>query len=430
MAKVNITISGIIGERSEMDDRFDKQMEGTGVESSAMYFSSQNMADFLQEPDTQAADEIEVTIVSPGGDVQHGLEIYDMLEAEKARGVNITTIGRQFDSIASVIMLAGDVRKAVKGCSPLIHNAWMSPADLDPSIKLNTQTLQLIEKDFEVSDAQILGEYVRKLGREKAYHLKAAMNADRELTDEEVLSYGFAQEIIEGKPSKAIRAVAFNSDLYKTVNNSNLTEMADQKELNARLSALETKHNESESFLAKLKNFFTGGQAKAMELPLEGGQVLFVEAGEGQPLEGSIAILSDGSPAPAGQHKLSDGRVVTIGEGGVITTIADAAPAEEVPDAAQMQAAIDAAVAKAMEEKEGEVKAMEEEKEEMAVAFQNLEKNFNAMKKELKALKDEVPGDENGKAKPQAYNLPEGKDWKDLKPSEQIRLRAMHSMKN
>lgn len=44
---------------------------------------------------------------------------------------------------------------------------------------------------------------------------------------------------------------------------------------------------------------------------------------------GGVVTLADGSAAPAGDHTLADGTVITVGEGGVISNIM--APAEAVP---------------------------------------------------------------------------------------------------
>jgi len=44
---------------------------------------------------------------------------------------------------------------------------------------------------------------------------------------------------------------------------------------------------------------------------------------------GGVVTLADGSAAPAGDHTLADGTVITVGEGGVISNIV--APAEAVP---------------------------------------------------------------------------------------------------
>lgn len=44
---------------------------------------------------------------------------------------------------------------------------------------------------------------------------------------------------------------------------------------------------------------------------------------------GGVVTMADGSAAPAGDHTLADGTIITVGEGGVITNIV--APAEAVP---------------------------------------------------------------------------------------------------
>ena len=201
MEVAKITISGTIG---EPDKRLDSLLGDTGVGS---YFSSSMLRAFFEKesPDAEA---YEVIVDSPGGDVVDGFAMYDLI---KSQSKPVTTIAKRADSIASVVFLAGNVRKAVKGASFVIHNAWISPADLEPSIMLNAQTLERIKSINEDADQKLLSAYMDRAGRDASFELRALMESETSLSGEQLLAFNFANEIIDGHPSKALRAFAFNS---------------------------------------------------------------------------------------------------------------------------------------------------------------------------------------------------------------------------
>jgi hypothetical protein len=81
---------------------------------------------------------------------------------------------------------------------------------------------------------------------------------------------------------------------------------------------------------------------------------------------GGVVTLADGSAAPAGDHTLADGTVITLGEGGIITNIM--APAAEEPVLEVTPEEVEAG--KDYEDKEKKMADMEEKilKIEAAVA--------------------------------------------------------------
>lgn len=89
--------------------------------------------------------------------------------------------------------------------------------------------------------------------------------------------------------------------------------------------------------LRKIKAFFNDVPAAAptepapvqlMEYTLEDGTVVMIDKLEA----GGMVSIGD-APAPAGDHKLADGTVITVGEGGVISAVvAPAAPESEPED--------------------------------------------------------------------------------------------------
>lgn len=424
MDKLNI--SGYIGARP---DELDKMLTDAGVGDN---FTAEMMRDYLKQ--NADANELEIEVKSIGGDVVEGFEIYDLLQTEKRKGKKITTIGSQYDSIASIIFLAGDERKSRAGASPLIHNSWLNPESLG-DIALNKETLREIADSNEESDFQILCEYLKVAGRDKMRMLQDLMRNEAKLTDQQLLELNFATEII-GKAEKADRprALAVNSNTikkFKSKSNTMAEQAPDQTE---KLNALERGFD-------KLLNAIIGKQTtkkQNMLIPLENGETelyIFSEDGE---VEGKKAVIAENgepteTPAPAGPHKLKDGRIITVSEGGVIESVAEATA---VTDEDEMKVA--------MEEKEAALKALEEEKEKMAADLQaqkaerELEKkqwakDLQALKAEMAELKEVVPGDDPGKkTKPEpklfAVNGKE-KKWEEMTTAEKNFIQTKNALK-
>lgn len=96
---------------------------------------------------------------------------------------------------------------------------------------------------------------------------------------------------------------------------------------------------------------------------------------------GGVVTMADGSAAPAGDHTLADGTVITVGEGGVITNIvapAEAVPVMEEPVMEVTPEEIEAA--KSYEDKEKEKVKMGELEDKMAMIEEKLAKAEEAIK--------------------------------------------------
>lgn len=384
MSKVLINIHSAIG--SEEDYAGFTEMMGEEIN----FFSAKNMEDFLNEEATKAADTIVVDIESPGGDVVEGLAIYDMLREQRMNGKKVKTIGRQFDSIASIIMLAGSERIAHKGAEPLIHNAWLSPVDLDPDMELNSQTLAMIKETNDIADGQILAIYAENAGRDKAGELKEIMMNSTKLSDEQILGYGFAYELVSGGEKKALRALAFNGNVIKNLKEDTMSkEVVTREEFQTGLDKL----------VDKLKGLFSA-KRKNMLVELADGSSVYVDVAEGEDPVGAAAyMVEDGipteQPAAAGEYPIASGGSIVIGEGGMVESAEMPVPsAEEDEDypskemqalkneleaakklAADLQAQLDAQKAEAVEQQK------------------ETEKVMAGVMAEIKALKNSVIGD-------------------------------------
>ena len=162
----------------------------------------------------------------------------------------------------------------------------------------------------------------------------------------------------------------------------------------------------------------TDGVEVYTEGELEVGAILFVRADEG---------VSEDPFAPEGMHATTDGKIITVGEGGEITKIEDEEPAAE-PAA----------------EEEVEMEVVEDDKVEMEEEDKKEEKEFDAeglveaiaemlkpqtevieeLKKELSTLKErfEVVADQPA-AKPVAKNT-----FADAKASKDAQIAARLEM--
>ena len=525
MKKATIKIEGTIG---HPDEALKKKLSGMGV---GQYYSSKDLYAALKSQEVEEADEIEVVINSIGGDVVEGFAMYDLLRNYPKP---ITTIGYKIHSIASVIFLAGSKRKAVKNARALIHNAWMTPEDLDPKMMLNAKTLEEIKRFNERADSQILSVYAERAGRNNAEVLQVLMEKETTLNAEDLLRYKFATEIINDE-SEVLesRAVAYNAKAMAMVNQDyadvlvfnesgqilmvqrSLTdsfeggkwafaggkieegetpEMAARRELREEtgidgnaLLFIETIENEDGTkshyyatttkqdlaineemnaykfvgvdeiasmdvikgqggryinltqkimelkdmlaTLKGLKNMIMGG-TKNMAVTLSDGTSLYIYSDDGE-LAGKRAVLADseGMPteqvAPVGTHKLSDGREIIVGEGGVIESVGES---ESEASAAKIAMAEEEAK-KLQEQVSGLQTAMEEkEKENVALKAQLVE--FTAKIPELeKALSEITDGGRPSAFKMKAQAIEEV-DFSKLPKSEQLRLRAMNEFKS
>lgn len=394
-----LIINGIIG-------RKDDPTIGEGE----TVFSYDDLERFLI---SNSSEDFEVIIDSPGGSVEEGFRIYDKL---KSLGIDTTAITA--NSIASIIFLAGKKRKMMANSEMIIHNAWVD-AEAFAGEKLNVHTLNALADIFAETDRKILDVYTSVSGKDKEQSLFAYMSQETNLGATKAKELGFATEIIE----EDVKALSFKSRVITySQNQINQIEM-DQKE----------KMTTFEKMLGSLTKAFKLS-TKNMVVQTSTGVQLFID-GEGD-IIGKIAyIAEDGIPteatAPEGNHTLTDGTEITVGEGGVIVT------AQQAPDLDAIKAGYEEEKMAMEEEKkamEEEKKAMEEEKENLLAKITNLTKvnRENAKKvedlqKAFATLKNEVAGDPDlKKAEPILSN----EEFKSLSPAQKARISAMNKAQN
>jgi ATP-dependent Clp protease protease subunit len=150
--------------------------------------------DIVNQLQSVHASKIDVYINSYGGEVAQGLAIYNALKRHKAK---VTTYVDGFAcSIASVIAMAGDVRKMYDNSLLMIHNAWTTACG-------NVEELLKQAEDLKTINDATKKAYLEVVNIDEA-ELTALLDAETWLTAEKAVEMGFATEIVAAKkPEKA-----------------------------------------------------------------------------------------------------------------------------------------------------------------------------------------------------------------------------------
>lgn len=153
--------------------------------------------------------EIDVLITSMGGNVDYAFQIHDALKDHQAK---VTTIINGFcASAATIIALAGDVRKISKNSVYLIHKcssaAWGNEHDLETEL----------ESQKTVND--VMYNMYKAVCKKDEQELLDLFNADnghgKWITAQEVVDFGFCDEIYNGGTASAKVALVDSALLDK-----------------------------------------------------------------------------------------------------------------------------------------------------------------------------------------------------------------------
>lgn len=338
-------------------------------------FSSKSCREFLDN--NKDADTIEVEIRSNGGSVTHGFDIYDQL---KNSGKKIITVGYNVKSIATVIFLAGEVRKLSEHAEFLIHNPWVDPFMFGP---MGADDLAALSESLKQDEDKIVNLYAQVTGQ-KAEDLSAKMQEDQCMSSADALALGFATEIMAGAKSlKATRALAYNAT-HANIIQANHKNMSKQNALVEKLDA----------FLAKF-DVLLGGKSnkKNLDVKLKDGATVYVQTEEAEAKEGD-AVFSDAefaTPATDGDYVTESGSTIAVKEGKIEAIKAAEEPNAEVEALKVEKAALETAKADAeAKATAAEAKAADLEKEVSnlkagLLEVQNQVKDFRAS-----AIKDDT----------------------------------------
>ena len=249
-------------------------------------------------------DEVIVRINSNGGSVDAGFAIYDIL---RNSGKKVTTqIEGQCYSIASVIALAGDERRATSNSQFLIHNPWtMAMGD---SVEID-KTAKVLAK----AEQKLAKFYAERTGLISYEVALDEMAKDTFMDLDQAMKYGFINSIID-----TVKAVA------------KYTPMSKDKETEKPKAEL------PDGFLDKIVALFQKDKATVKALVLKSADdtdVDFFELEEGQdPTIGDKATV--GGEDAEGEIVMADGRTFafTASELSAITEAADDGEGSEGED--------------------------------------------------------------------------------------------------
>lgn len=147
--------------------------------------------DCIQTLELKGSPEINVRISSPGGCVDHGFWIYDLIRLYQGNSVALV-IG-QCDSMASVILQACKVRKAYKHSLMIVH-------DLGDSRRMTVRDYDdgSVKKKFDslrINQDCMIAIYEKRTGKDRK-EIDKLIEEDRTIYMEEAKKLGFIDEII------------------------------------------------------------------------------------------------------------------------------------------------------------------------------------------------------------------------------------------
>jgi len=142
--------------------------------------SDKQFSDELKKLDANV-EEIQLRINSPGGDVFHGIAIYNRLKQHKAK-VKVYIDGWAA-SIASIIALAGDEIVMGEGAMFMIHLPWTFAMGNRMELDNTVNRLMDVEE-------QMISIYSKKSGLDRA-EIKAMLEKETWMGADEAISNGF-----------------------------------------------------------------------------------------------------------------------------------------------------------------------------------------------------------------------------------------------
>jgi ATP-dependent protease ClpP protease subunit len=250
----------------------------------------------------KSSDSIALHIWSPGGDVFEGEAIYNLL---KNSGKPITTyVEGTCASIGTLIAAAGD--KVIMNTTSrwMIHNPKVSGL----TTSADARDLRHIANQLDKIKTLLIDVWDKRttIGKERLWEL---YDNETWLTADEAKQMGFADSVED-----AIKAVA-KVDLKK----------------------FKMKENQ-ESLLSKIINLFKLSKIKnEFTETLADGRAIIVMSDTEDWTGKQVMYADDMSLLEPGDYQMADGKVLSVGDGGMISQVSDAAPQEEQPSENEMK---------------------------------------------------------------------------------------------
>ena len=270
------------------------------------YYSTKFLIDQI-ETAAKNIDEVVLVINSPGGDVVEGFAMHDYLANLP---VKVTTVGvGRVASIATVVFLAGMERFISENTEFMIQNPWtMAEGDAD-QLESRAEELRRIENN-------IANFYADNIGAD-ADDLLELMSEETTFSAQQAIDMGFATAIMQPEDKQALeKAKKSGGAACKAIINNQIS--MKKKTKTKKLGALQRIKNAVKAM--------SDDSVKAIDVTLEGGEVVQVETGDREEIQVGDEVTVNGEPVEDASWTLQDGTVI-VTEDGAITSIT---PAEEM----------------------------------------------------------------------------------------------------
>jgi len=143
------------------------------------------------------AEQIDITINSRGGEVDHALAIFNFLSSHPAKVV--ISIDGIAASAASIIALAGDEIRMPANAMIMVHNPWMVVAG-------DSATLSKAAEDLAKVEHALVETYQARTGLDEA-EVRALLDGETYMTAAEAKEHGFV-DVVEPVKRRAAVALA------------------------------------------------------------------------------------------------------------------------------------------------------------------------------------------------------------------------------
>lgn len=138
---------------------------------------------------TKDTKQVNLAINSPGGSVFDGWAMFNYLNSLKAKGIKVVVdVVGIAASMASVVAMAGDVRRMPENAMVMVHNAISG-------VWGDAEDLRDVADTLDKIDAAIVGVYASATGKDHDT-MRSLMAADAFMSAAEALDFGFATEVI------------------------------------------------------------------------------------------------------------------------------------------------------------------------------------------------------------------------------------------
>ena len=250
------------------------------------YFEAWEVINFVEE--NRDEEVIEFILISGGGDATEGMNIANYLEASE-KTIQITAFEAQ--SAALNILAAGTpgYRFATPEATLMVHLPWTGSMGNKEEMEDSIELLKKVEE-------KIVSQLARRTKRDEAFWSELIQSSNQQITPTEALEYGL------------IDAIKMPEDV-----NPELVTAA--RRTNARVMAMANKYNYSQMSLYNsiLKK---AGLVSALEISVEGGQMLHINAPKDELGIGQSAFFQNGTAATDGEYAVQDsGQIIVIQNG-------------------------------------------------------------------------------------------------------------------